>query len=216
MPRKNVVKFFLPGAIYHAYNRGVDKRNIFQDKKDYQVFLYYLKNCLSPPPPDILNPKSIHKEVQLICFCLMPNHFHLLAKQITKEGMTKMSRQLFTRYSSYFNKKYNRTGTLFESSYKAVQVDNESQLIHLSRYIHLNPKDYQDYPYSSYKYFTSKSKPPQWLHPQIVLDIFKSNGFKTPRKTYKEFVSEYTQDDFTQIQHLALEKGLSLSKDNPF
>lgn len=156
MPQKNTVKTFTENGIYHAYNRGVEKRDIFIDEQDYAVFLHLLKYYLSPLEVKNVHPllefqnfsivrphplANIEKEVELIAFCLMPNHFHLLLKQISIDGMTKLLRRILTTYSMYFNKRYKRVGHLFQGPYKAVLVQNDSYLLHLSRYIHLNPSE---------------------------------------------------------------------------
>lgn len=106
MTSKNRVKTYKKGGIYHVYNRGVDKRKIFMDEQDYAVFLHLLKYYLSPPKDEdkhplsdtstaVINPrpiKNLHKEVDLLAYCLMPNHFHLLIKQNAINGMERLMR----------------------------------------------------------------------------------------------------------------------------
>lgn len=154
MPSRNIVRRFTENGIYHVYNRGVEKRNIFLDEQDYAVFLHLLKYYLSPTDPknvhplmkfqnfSIIRPRplaNIEKEVNLIEYCLMPNHFHLVLQQISMDGITKLMRRIATTYAIYFNKRYKRVGYLFQGPYKAILVNNDSYLLHLSRYIHLNP-----------------------------------------------------------------------------
>ena len=153
MPAKNRIKRYIEGGYYHIYNRGIDGREIFADEQDYRTFLYTLKRYLEPymgetregfkkDRPSILTHKqrmSLDGNVALLAYCLMPNHFHLLVKQKSKDGITKLVRRVCTNYAMYFNHKYERKGVLFESVYKAVAVTGEEQLINLSRYIHLNP-----------------------------------------------------------------------------
>jgi putative transposase len=207
MPAKNVEKIYVVDGIYHAYNRGVEKRKIFLDDQDYEVFLHLLKYYLSPtyktsPHPinttgkiKLIRPrplKNLNQEVELIAYCLMPNHYHLLLKQTTIDGMTKLLRRVATTYSLYFNRRHKRVGYLFQGRYKATQVEDQASLLHLSRYIHLNPYKYVtrshlvSYKYFSYPYFL-RLKTADWLHPEIVLSLIKN---------YKDFVEQSpdTQD----------------------
>lgn len=120
-------KQYFQGAIYHIYNHGNGQQDIFLEENDYR---FYLKRLAE-------NLKKHH--VSLICYALMPNHLHLVAKQETEEPIHKFISSLHTSYSMYFNKKHHRTGHLFQDRFKQVLVDSDEQLIHLSRYLHLNP-----------------------------------------------------------------------------
>jgi putative transposase len=140
-------KEFAPGEIFHIYNRGVSKMKIFIDEKDYEVFLHRLIENLYPESIDrsalpkranrrkILPPNSY----DLISYCLMPNHFHLLIKQNANISISKIILKIMTGYCKYFNKKYGRVGQVFQDRFKAVRVDSNSQLLWLSYYIHNNP-----------------------------------------------------------------------------
>lgn len=213
MPQKNSIKIYFEQGYYHIYNRGVEKRKIFLDSQDYKVFLNYLKQALLPPPkPDDIRktftlkgasfkgipkqPKNYNKEIELIAYCLMPNHFHLLIKQENKNGMESFMRSISTRYSMYFNKKYKRVGKLFQGHYKAVIVKNDEQLIHLSRYIHLNPKEYTNNlvdSYSSYAEYLGIRKT-AWINPNIILQVFNKPTAPEFKKinNYKDFVERYS------------------------
>ena len=195
MPAKNIVKIYIKNGYYHLYNRGVEKRKIFSDNQDYKVFLSYLKIYLTPPPKDQpLKRLSNHaKEISLLAYCLMPNHFHLLVKQRARDGINYFMRSLATKYSIYFNKKHKRVGPLFQGRYKAVNIETDEQLLHLSRYIHTNPSDLISarsnlavYPYSSYKNYLGKINQ-LWVKPQEVLNFFSN---KNSSLSYKAFVSE--------------------------
>ena len=170
MPSKNTIKIYVQEGIYHVYNRGVEKRNIFLDNQDYQVFLYYLKSYLLSPENPIhkklpvrvrldFNDFDLHKRIRLMAYCLMPNHFHLMLKQLDEKAMTEFVKRLSNAYVRYFNEKYERIGSLFQGRYKAVSLDKENYFLHLTRYIHRNPQEVlkkfnltklEDYPYSSY------------------------------------------------------------------
>ena len=112
---------------YHIYNRGNRKGAIFLDTKDYQRFLRKLKEYLDK------------YEIRLLCYCLMRNHFHLTIIQHQEEAITKFMLSLCTSYSKYFNIKHNLVGRLFQERFRAKLVESDEYLLHLSRYIHLNP-----------------------------------------------------------------------------
>ena len=157
MPAKNTIKQYLGNGYYHIYNRGVEKRVIFQDNQDYNVFLKYLAEYLSPKDEvglknqladpslnskerdrllKLLGLNNFFLEVTLLAYCLMPNHFHLFIKQRNSTSIDKFMQSLLTIYSLYFNRKYQRVGTLFQSAYKALLISSEDQYLHLTRYIH--------------------------------------------------------------------------------
>lgn len=203
MPAKNVVKYYLPNSIYHIYNRGVEKRKIFLDDQDYKVFLSYLKEYLSPIQQGAtLRYRDLtgkyFDEITLLGFCLMPNHYHLLIKQNDKDSIKNFTRSLFTRYSMYFNKRYSRVGSLFQGIYKGTNVINKEHLLYVSKYIHLNPKEFQKNltrAYSSYSDYLGITNA-KWLNKNIVLREFKLSTYMKYNKieTYKQFVEEYTDD----------------------
>ena len=138
---------------YHIYNRGVDKRKIFLNDFDYIRFLESLRDFNDIESVGGIYLKKIRdrrfggttskKEplVRILCYCLMPNHYHFLLEQLENNGITGFMRRIGTGYSRYFNDKYERSGTLFESRFQAVLVERNEQLEHLLRYIHLNPLD---------------------------------------------------------------------------
>jgi len=193
MPRKHTTKQFIEDSFYHIYNVGLDGRTIFHDDHDYKTFLYILKRYLKRVEPyEGFNPKEILRknlwqEIKLIAYCLMPNHFHLLVKQLTKDAMTKLMRRVSTNFVMYFNERYRRSGPLFQSIYKAVPIDADPYLLHITRYIHLNPKDldpkslnikqnwtsFKDYPYSSYLDYLGQRQT-DWIHPEEVLRLFQT------------------------------------------
>jgi putative transposase len=163
----------------------------------------------------VIKPKplsNIEKEVSLIAYCLMPNHFHLLIQQISIDGITKLLRRIATTYAMYFNKRYKRVGYLFQGPYKAVLVENDSYLLHLSRYIHLNPselirRNLINYPYSSYKYYLGIAKA-GWVKPDLILNYFdKSKLLPLLNKypSYQEFVEGYPGNSGTIIGNLTIE-----------
>ncbi len=140
---------FALGEYYHLYNRGTDKRIIFCDASDYKRFTELLFLCNSVGPVNMRDVYRDHRSAftytrgeQLVAigaYCLMPNHFHVLATPLCEGGMTKFMNKLGTAYSMYFNKKYERSGALFQGRFKAQHVDDDVYLKYLYAYIHLNP-----------------------------------------------------------------------------
>lgn len=138
---------FAEGEYYHLYNRGNSKQTIFKNESDFERFKKLLfiantdKHFVFRDYEDE-NIFDIEREIQLVyvgAYCLMSNHFHLLLTPAVENGVQKFMLKLATGYSSYFNKKYERTGGLFEGSYKAKFVDSDKYLKYLFSYIHLNP-----------------------------------------------------------------------------
>lgn len=225
MPAKNLIRTESENSYYHIYNRGVEKRIIFIDEQDYKVFLKYLKDYLSPlpDPSKIKKPftlqgytfqgvphqvKNFYKKVKLIAYCLMPNHFHFILYQKNVHEIKNFMQSATTRYSMYFNKKYDRVGCLFQGTYKSVLINNEDYLLHLSRYIHLNPSenfDKLETAYSSYANYLGIRKT-TWVKPQIILSFFE-NAKKDFLKnnTYKKFVEDYQINPAENLGELTLE-----------
>ncbi|OGZ44910.1 MAG: hypothetical protein A3C84_00985 [Candidatus Ryanbacteria bacterium RIFCSPHIGHO2_02_FULL_48_12] len=133
------------GQIYHVFNRGVDKRSIFLEEEDYLRFIRSLCDFNDTIPTEVRLPENTAKKrehlVQILAFCLMPNHFHLMLQQDTEQGVTEFMRKLGTGYTNYFNKKYNRSGALFQGKYKVVHIAEEAHFLYLPFYIHVNPLD---------------------------------------------------------------------------
>lgn len=128
---------------YHLYNRGTDKKLIFKDKEDYTHFLFLMYICNTTRSIELrrIDKKFDRQEtlVDIGAYCLMPNHFHILAREKTENGISKYMLKLLTSYTMYFNKKHNRTGTLYEGVFKSTHVNTDEYLKYLYSYIHLNP-----------------------------------------------------------------------------
>lgn len=231
MPAKNVIKQYLANGYYHLYNRGVEKREIFMDKQDEGVFLSYLKEYLTPKDVEGLRKAlsdsqlTYNKRVEiakqlrinnfsdslnLLAYCLMGNHFHLLVKQIQERTIETFMRSLCTRYVQYFNKRHgNRVGGLFQSTYKAVLVQSEEQLWHLSRYIHRNPATKglslidcsRPSSYQNYLGLVNQA----WVKPGDVLSYFAKSSFSF--NSYTSFVENDTleEESLTKIPELLID-----------
>jgi len=145
---------FAEGEFYHLYNRGVDKRVVFTSASEYRRFIAYLyalnsesgtrTNLHRISPEDLLGHERSDPLIAIGSFCLMPNHFHILATPLTDDGIPKFMHRLLTAYTMYFNEKHERSGSLFQGSYKAQHVDRDAYLKYLFAYIHLNPAKLYD------------------------------------------------------------------------
>lgn len=168
------------------------------DDRDYRVFLSYLKVALSSKLEEEAKTESLteieearlrrlrlHKDIELLSYCLMPNHFHLFVYQHGQFAIRDLMRSIMTGYVVYFNKRYKRVGGLFQGRYKASLIDNDVYLRHVSRYIHINPKKWETYPYSSYKYFKG-SQEAEWVKPDRILELFDND-----RNDYHRFLTDY-------------------------
>lgn len=225
MPQRNTIRRYSSGYCYHIYNRGVEKRNIFNNSLDYKTFLSILESYMEPKTLFIAGShknqiaswrsKLEENEIEILCFCLMPNHFHLLLKQNSKDGVTRFMRRISNAYVSYFNKKHDRVGTLFQGKFKAVLIDKDAYLLHLSRYIHLNPLEVRpltelhNYPHSSYACYLNKQKIP-WINTIPILSFFKKTKLQKVLglkkfNTYKSFVELEPRKDILNLDDYKLE-----------
>lgn len=187
------------GEIYHIYNRGSDKRNIFLSSRDNSRFkytFYYYQftqikrrfSKLSKSDLASFMPSRDKKLVEIICYCMMLNHFHFLIRQLLDNGISKFMSQLCNSYTKYFNTKRRRIGPLLQGAFKTVLIESEEQFIHCSRYIHLNPvvsgivKNPEDYEWSSYQEYLTGNRTICSI--DEVLSLFPSVG------KYKEFIDD--------------------------
>lgn len=201
--------------IYHIYNRGVEKRVVFLDNADHQRFVDNLLEFNSPRPVDMRFPLSRksdlrdEKLVDIFAFCLMPNHFHLMVRQKVEDGVTEFMRKIGTGYTNYFNKKYQRVGSLFQGKYKIIRVGKEAYFTYLPHYIHLNPLDLslpewrdnsvkdpeqarrflEHYKWSSYPDYMGKKNFPEVTQRGLILNYFESKD-------------HYTRDMFAWITNI--------------
>ncbi len=201
MPGRNIIKDYAPESYYHIYSRGVNKDIVFLDEQDYSTFLSLFKRYLSDKPA--MSKARVEypcygSRIQLLAYCLMPNHIHLLVYQQDSAAIIDFMRSLMTSYSMYFNRKYDRVGPVFQSRYRARHIDQQSYLEHISRYIHLNPRNWENYNYSSIGYY-SGTQHAEWMQPQKILEIFNSNWHE-----YNTFMHDY-QDNKRILDELKWE-----------
>ncbi len=144
---------FIAGQIYHVYNRGVEKRDVFMNDSDRFRFLrsMYFCNSMAPAINSFRGENEFGEKmdrdnrgkavVRIHAFVLMPNHFHFLIEPLDDDAMTIFMHKLGTAYTMYFNKKYKRVGSLFQGPFKAIEIEKDSHFNYLPYYIHLNPLD---------------------------------------------------------------------------
>ncbi len=214
------------GEVYHVFNRSIARQPIFLTSKDFQRALdltnYY--NHLNPPIrfshfnrlPILLKNKvweNLIKEnqklVDILAFCLMPNHIHFLIKEIKDNGITTFMRKFQNSYAKYINAKTERTGSLFQSMFKAVRILTDEQLVHVARYIHLNPitsymvkniEQLKVYPWSSFPLYLDKNYS-GLINTEEILNSFKS---RVELIKFTEDQISY-QRELAKIKHLLFE-----------
>lgn len=223
--------------IYHVFNRGVSFQPTFFDQRDYQRLLSTIIYYQNQKPPMKLSrfltlsqeersrimeeqKKKINFLIDIVCYCFMPNHLHFLLKQKAEKGISKFMGNIANSYARFVNTKQERTGPLFQGRFKAVRIEDNEQLIHVSRYIHLNPLtsyivksagELEDYIYSSFPEYLGKIQN-GFCQKEIILTQFKTrDDYKQsfqPQSGYKKFVLDQAdyQKRLGDIKHLILEE----------
>ena len=190
---------FTEGEIYHIFNRGVDKRIIFQDEKDFARFLECMLLFNNTEPIGSIYESHFNKKkerfghgvsktrlVEFVCYCLNPNHFHFVLKQRVEKGIEKFMHKLMG-YSKYFNNKYKRSGSLFQGPFRAVHIISNEQLLHTSVYVNLNDLAHKLGPgvsKSSCEEYMNRNKQGICAAKNIVLEQFNRPS------EYKRFANE--------------------------
>lgn len=216
----------ITNQIYHVFNRGIAGQPIFSAVNDYERFLQVLDyyRFLSPDIrfsfynrlesnekrkylDEMKKKKPI--QVQIFTYCLMPNHYHFVLKEVKPDGIRKFVGNLQNSYAKYFNKRYKRNGSLFQEMFKTVRIENDELFIHITRYVHLNPltsfvvkniPDLENYPFSSYSTYLGNNK----------CDFIDDNfllGFFANRNKLKSFTSDQAdyQKKIHDLKYLILE-----------
>ncbi len=185
MPSKP--RYFQAGSYYHVYNRGNRKQDIFLSERDYSRFTYKLG--------EYKNDSGI----KIVCYCLMPNHIHLLVQPKADSSLSTFMSKLSTSHSKYVNMKYNFVGSLFQGRFKAVLIKNENYFKHLIRYIHINPLSLglsatglRKYKWSSYGVYLNLKKSPavDMETARRLIDV----------KNHEEFVEAYVRNPANDIK----------------
>lgn len=197
----------VPGEYYHVFNRAINKQVIFHDIADYTRFLFlilYFQSSVNFPQIgrlvkhhvkhsvfDTMDVKKIIKKrtIELVAFCIMPNHFHLIIKELEDGGTAAYMQRVLNAYAKYYNTKYGKSGHVFQGPYRAVHIKDNRQLLYLSTYIHRNVREIsrwfnkeRQYPWSSYQDFVDENRWGDLLMMDIILGQFKS------KRKYREFV----------------------------
>ncbi len=223
MPYRNIP--FVSNQVYHVFNRSIASQTIFIDKYDYKRVLDLINFYrFSKPPLRFSHYKRLQKDqkeefektfminrnpmIEILAYCIMPNHVHFLVRPKENNAVSDFMRNLQNSYSKYFNTKRKRTGSLFQFMFKAVRMETDEQLVHVSRYIHLNPAtayiveaaDLDTYQWSSFKDYISDI--PSNTNVEMILSRFKS------RQGYRKFVLDQVeyQRELDKVKHLILEE----------
>lgn len=198
---------FGAGEYYHVYNRGVNKCPTFLHVFDYERFLLSIFAFRDTRQVEKLaracrekisfeqkfeqlehRPGNSELFVEVVAFCLMPNHFHLLLKEVAIGGISKFMQKLGISYTRYLNLKHERTGHLFGGAFHAIRIDTDAYLLQLVRYIHRNPSEIGwagrlvEYPWSSHRDYVDSNRWGKALHTEIMLGQFQT------REGYRQFV----------------------------
>ena len=177
---------FIRNHFYHFYNRGFERAPIFRGQENYIFVLNKIKQYCQ------------NFELSTIAYCLLPNHYHILVRQDGDYEARLLPQRVFNSYSKAFNKRYNRSGTLFQGPYKVVLIKDEFQLLHVCRYIHANPvkhglvEELSEWQYSNYL---------EWIRRRngtLVEHSFVEDYFPTP-KSYTDFVLDYLNTKFLPV-----------------
>lgn len=141
---------FINDEYYHIFNRGVDKREVFSDQDDLSRFFQSMCEFNTVGPIGSIFENSFRqlghlvskqeKLVNFVCYCLNPNHYHFILEQVADNGIEKFMHKLGNGYTKYFNNKHKRNGSLFQGSYKAIHINTNEYLLHVSAYVNLNNK----------------------------------------------------------------------------
>lgn len=208
---------------YHIYNRGAQKKIIFHDASDYARFLFLISFFQSPLTFDQISRRvrrfvqhrvldsdeedieriTEDRYVELIAFCLMPNHFHLILRETQENGTAKYMQRVLNSYTKYYNTKYEVSGHLFQGPYRAVHIENNDQLLYLSTYIHRNARELpqwknkeQKYEWSSYQDYIGENRWNKLLSTELILEQFKTAS------EYETFVRTSTAKMLGEILEL--------------
>jgi len=215
----------ISGQTYHLFNRSVAKQPIFTSSKEFQRFLdvvdfyrfkkpairfsYYNRLQIDERLRFIKSLYNGENLIEIYSFSLMPNHFHILAKQLHDEGIKLFMSQIQNSYAKYFNVKKKRSGALFQEMFKAVRIESDEQFVHVARYIHLNPltsyvlrepSELENYPWTSFIDYMGKRTLP-FLNRSMLMSHYPTT------KKLKKFTMDQVdhQRKLKEIKHLMLE-----------
>jgi len=210
------------GEFFHVYNRGNNKQVIYKSPSDYdrfQLLLYLANSTESCHVQNVIKAyddpyefKKDEKLVNIYSYCLMPNHYHLVLSPNIEGGITQFMQKIGTAYSMFFNKKYERTGSLFEGRFKAKHADTDEYLKYLFSYIHMNPLSLKNedtyidtqqhiknnfdylvsYPYSSLSIYTGKQLPEN-----SIVDTTMYEGYLPSHQNIYKELQDWLEFEYT-------------------
>lgn len=192
---------FEKGEFYHIYNRGVDKRNIFGDEWDFHRFFQSILEFNTVEPIGSIFENSTNKRkkenfghpmsklVNIVCYCINPNHYHFILEQLVDKGIEKFMQKLGNGYTKYFNHKYKRSGVLLQGKFKSTHINSNEYLLHLSVYVNLNNLVHKiDFGHrmskSSWNEYIKGGEVGLCKNKEIILGQFRN------KKEYKDFANE--------------------------
>jgi putative transposase len=223
MPRRKTP--LVSDETYHVFNRGVARMPVFSTVNDFMRFLDVVDYCRfantkisfshykqlpielrSEMMSTLRNENKLH--IEIFAFCLMDNHYHFLVKQLAEKGITTWISNVQNGYAKYYNIRTKRTGPLFQPRFQAVRIETEEQLLHVSRYIHLNPstshlvstENILQYVWSSFPSYIAKSNY-SFMNTEMILELMHG------REKYQKFVFDQAsyQKELAHIKHLIFE-----------
>jgi putative transposase len=208
------------GEYYHIYNRGVDKRNIFGDESDYYRFFHslillndvedglidkYRNHCRSEVrvQPSEFRRLSLSQErplVNFVAYCLNPNHYHFIFQQLEEGGIKNFMHRLGTSYTMYFNKKYDRSGSLFQGPFKSAHIKDNGKLFYLTTYVNCNSEIHgiapaKNYKWCSQSFYLGKYKSNLLCHSDAVTKEFRNKHYAGQTKLNMKHFRERKEDE---------------------
>jgi len=208
------------GEYYHIYNRGVDKRKIFEDESDYYRFFSSLillndvedglidkfrnhrrsESKIQPAEFRKLNLRQERPLVDFVAYCLNPNHYHFIIQQLKKDGIKTFMHRLGTSYTMCFNKKYNRSGSLFQGPFKAAHIKDNGKLFYLTTYVNCNSEIHgiapaADYKWCSQSYYLGKYKSNLLCNSNPVIKGFRNSYYEESSKANIKHFKEKKEDE---------------------
>lgn len=203
---------FVNNEYYHVFNRGVDKRELFAEYYDLQRFFQSINEFNTVEPIGSIFENSFRKDslgrktpklVNFVCYCINPNHYHFILEQIVDKGIEKFMQKLGTGYTNYFNKKYDRTGSLFQGKFKSVHINSNEYLLHLSAYVNLNDKVHQ-----------LGSKTPKWFFKSSWEEYMSNdtNGFCVKDIILKQFNNANEYKKFAEESLVSIREKKEMEK----
>lgn len=188
MPKKYLKRVYKSNSIHHVFNLGINGQNIFCDDSEGILFLSLVQNYLNAVSPHIKR-KTYKERIKILCFCLMNNHFHMILQQKDPTALSEFMQGLAVRYVMRINKKHGRVGPLFCARFQSREIRRKSDLVNVSKYIHLNPtsvyEEARQYDFSSIRCYVGKNDESfSFVDTSIIMDSFADS-----KEDYEKFMA---------------------------